>query len=915
MSTQCETGGGVMRRTVVNKMTATRAVIMIFAVLIILSVYPLRLWQRTITEHGDAEVVQISERINDYHDAVQKFIAQYDRIDSVDVYVDNLEKGKYMKVTVYKPTMEIYYSSYVYLGDENLPGYVHIPLKLDLEVGETYTLLLNGAMSTFYVGYGASDLAVYPYILNFLYHDTDTPGVCLAAKYNYEQPISKQLSFLIIVAVIAVAALMCVLTWLFGRNKKEKYVTVHQVIRWVGNPIAMAITLALMIMIFPLKMFDARAVDIIFFEIGVMIAGFIMLYAINHENDATLSVKIWHNIHNFLKMSMIAAAMWFCCEYMNAFYTIYQTLAERKEMICLLLLLCLMIPAKRLANIYNLIYIVVAAIAGTVYRSGHLMAETEKEYDLNNAALTYGVIIVVILGFILINVTLETISLIKDKNRINNSRQVAKGKSKVFFPVSITGIFMVLFGAALVIFRNTRWWGVVLSLFTLLLIWCYGVFESHDERKRKGLPELIIGGLLLNFVVSMVYCWLYRNYAAFNTGRFPFVFHTVTVTAEYMSVMVCASMVLLLYKIYDTRDIPTFRNRFKYLWKEFVLFGFVTSYMIFTMSRTAYLACIVMYVAVTLITTTDNKKQKLKYLLRQFCTLAAAVILCFPAAFTLQRIFPAIYAHPKTYMIENQNYALNGGADPASRHYMGIERFVDLFSEKILGKDFIQYNYPEDPYNYDENGNLIYGETGVLLTENQSANRTASVMELLSSSETDAETYDYLMESAGEELIAAEKAMQEAAEEAGEAQEESVAEETADESQENTDSIENFSNGRLTIFKSYLEQMNFWGHDEMGATLPWGEVAIHAHNTYIQVMYDNGIIAGILFAGMLVISFIAGGKFYLKKRDEVPGALVSYAMVVCFGVASVSEWVFQFSNPMTIALILSLLPITLKEKK
>ncbi len=911
-----------MRRTVINKSTAIKAVILIFAVLIILSVYPLRLWQRTITDHGDALITQTSDRINDYHDVVQKFIARYDRIDSIDVYVEGLEKGQYMSVVIYKPTMEVYYEQLIYLGDKELPGYVNIPLKLDLEVGETYTLLLNGCLSTFYVGYCASDLALYPYVINFAYHDTEVSGICLAAKYNYEQPISKRNSLIIILAVAAIAALMIFITGLVYKNKKDKLITVHRVIRFVGNPIAVGITLTLMVMIYPLQVFDTRTADIIFYEIGVLISGIIMLYAINHENDATLDIKPWHSFHNVLRMGAIAAAIWFCCEYMNAFYTIYQTLAERKELICLLILLCLMLPRERVLKSYNLVYAVAAYAVCLWYRSGHLLADTEKEYDLHNAATTYGVIIAWLTGFILLSIAAETVSRIK-------KRAAVRGGKVFEMRPSVMGIILMLLGIVLAVFRNTRWWGVVLTLFMFALMFCFGAFETSSRENKKNYIDIVAGGLMLNFVISMVYCWLYRSFAAFNTGRFPFVFHTVTVTAEYMTVMVCASMVLLLYKIYDTRDIASFRDRFKYLWKEFVLFGFVTAYMIFTISRTAYLACMVMFVFVAGLTAFDNKKGKLKYFLRQFVTMALAVILCFPAAFTLQRILPAIYGHPKTYMIENQNYALNGGGNPASSHFMGIERFVDLFGEKILSIDLIDYNYPEDIYNYDEDGNYIYGETGVYVTKKQAQDLNISVIGLIYSSDTDEETKQYLLETAGNELIAIEEAK--AAAEAAAAEQaavedtadeqvtEEVSEDTADgeaaEESSSEGSIESFSNGRLTIFKSYLEQMTLWGHDEMGALLPSGEVAVHAHNTYIQVMYDNGILAGVFFLLMMATAVFAGGKYYMKNKDEIPGSLLPYAMTICFGVAAVSEWVFQFSNPMTIALILALMPIALKENK
>ncbi len=902
-----------MRRTIINKSTAIKAVIAFFALLMIISIYPLRVWNKIIVEHENVDVTQRSERINDYHDVVQKFIAAYDRIDSVDVYIDGLEKGKYMAVTVFDPDMQTYYERFINLSDYEIPGYVTIPMKLDLTVGETYTLLLNGSFSTFFVGYNQQDKAVYPNILNCAYHDTEVQGMNLAAELNYSQPIAKKTSLLMMLGIAFLAVVLCLCVDLFYKNKKDKLITVHRVIKYVGNPIAALLTITLMILIFPVKMFDDRVIEIIFYEIGTVIAGFFMFYAINHESDATLDTKLWHNARNFLMMSAIALAIWFCCEYMNAFFTIYQTLAERKEMIFLLLFLCMSIPKKKLLKGYNLAYLLVAAFIGIWYRSGHLMVETEKEYDLHNAATTYAVIVVILTGFMLLNIIFEVIDALK---KTHNTQQ-----KKILPGISPLGILIVLLFAALVIFRNTRWWGVVLALFVFGLMFCYKHFGFSEDGDRSNYPGLIAGGLLLNFTISMIYSLLYRNFAAFNSGRFAFVFHTVTITAEYMTVMECAALVLLFYKIYDTREIDSFKTRFRYMWKEFLLFGFVSAYMIFTMSRTAYLACVVMVIFACGISSIDCKEEKFKYFRRQFCTMLIAVIICFPAAFTLQRTIPAIYGHPKVFhIIEKGNYGINGGGNPKSTLYMSLERFADLFCEKILSMDLINYNYPEDKANYDENGYPIYGDLGIELDPVQAELGKVTITELLQSKLTSDEDKKYLHKYAGKELGLKKngkltkkkrkelKALQE------EMEKNAIFQQQEEEDSE-AGALEELSNGRFDIFRAYLSQINFSGHEEMGAELPSGEIAVHAHNTYIQVMYDNGIIAGLCFGLMIAGAIISGGVYYIRKRDEVPGAMLPYAMTVGFGVAALTEWVFQLGNPMAIAFMLSLMPLVIGKQK
>ena len=95
-----------MRRKVVYRSVAIRAVILILAAIAILSVFPFRIWERTITESGGGDIVQTSDRVNDFYDVVQRFIAQYDRLESIDIYVDDVELGNYMSMVIYNENME-----------------------------------------------------------------------------------------------------------------------------------------------------------------------------------------------------------------------------------------------------------------------------------------------------------------------------------------------------------------------------------------------------------------------------------------------------------------------------------------------------------------------------------------------------------------------------------------------------------------------------------------------------------------------------------------------------------------------------------------------------------------------------------------------------------------------------------------
>ena len=69
-----------------------------------------------------------------------------------------------------------------------------------------------------------------------------------------------------------------------------------------------------------------------------------------------------------------------------------------------------------------------------------------------------------------------------------------------------------------------------------------------------------------------------------------------------------------------------------------------------------------------------------------------------------------------------------------------------------------------------------------------------------------------------------------------------------------------------------------------------------------------------IFTLLIVGILLAGGVYYNSKKDEQTGSLLPFAVAAGFAVAGLSEWVFQLSNPLTVALILSTVPLMFKFK-
>ena len=256
-------------------------------------------------------------------------------------------------------------------------------------------------------------------------------------------------------------------------------------------------------------------------------------------------------------------------------------------------------------------------------------------------------------------------------------------------------------------------------------------------------------------------------------------------------------------------------------------------------------------------------------------------------------------ADPVFYLIDDTDEFVRGGADWDSTNFMCVERFVNLFEDKILGMDAGTYEYPIDENNYDMKG------TGEPLYDMYGYPYETS-LENPNSPNYDEDIYGYNTTEDASDLLAA----------AGftRAEYHMLLEEMASYI-DYDNALDVISNGRITIFKSYISELNMWGHDEMGAMLPTGEIALHAHNTFLQVAYDHGIVGGVLFALTMISAFVSSLIYFKNNREKEMLSLVTCAVIIGFAVAGISEWVFHYCNPMTVALMLSIAPLTFKAQE
>lgn len=103
--------------------------------------------------------------------------------------------------------------------------------------------------------------------------------------------------------------------------------------------------------------------------------------------------------------------------------------------------------------------------------------------------------------------------------------------------------------------------------------------------------------------------------------------------------------------------------------------------------------------------------------------------------------------------------------------------------------------------------------------------------------------------------------------------------------------LSQYSNGRLDIFKAYVAELDWKGHNSLSLVTTSGETIAHAHNSYLQVAYDYGIGAGILF---LIFCAFAGIRsiVYFKYHIDEETALIPMTVLIIFGVCGLIERVF-----------------------
>lgn len=831
------------------------------AVMVLFTFWPLRLWKKDWSVGVQPSTGTYSEVLEGEHTLKQTFLSQGTYLDVLRLYPGSIQEDGCFYLKVLNEKQQIVAKEQVVLTADRKVPYVDVPLELRMEEGKTYVLIIQSERlkeTDDYDSLVEISSAEVPFAFEYItaetmpgagilfYDEEQIFGAGLAAEYHYLVPFGVKRTLVCCMAVLAAAFSLLLATRRYFRKKnRDRLITVERAFRCVANPLSAFLLLTGFFLVFTGKL-SLFSLDNTFYAISLVLLAVVLFYGINHNRDGQEMVFTAEycrtHVADFLQILFLVGAIDGCCDYMSGLYDIHHQVAERKEMLFLALAILTMFRLKELLNRYALLYFAVAGAGGVLYYHYglSLLAERqipETELAMHIWVLKSTIMIAILFGFILIRTL------------------VCLFKKRLERPSGVYGIVLLCFFAGIVIFRNGRWWTVVLAAVFTLLYLTYGMWEH-----RGAFLTNVLWGVVLHFLASMVYCLLHRPYATFRFARYPFIFHTVTTTATYLTTVECAAVVLLLMKLYRS-------TKLREIFWELCLFGVVSSYMLFTMARTGLLAVAVTGIAAWLILSKRKGKKKIQALLANLGWMVLAIAVMFPITFTLQRNIPGFVGAPVQFEIEDYSEQVMRGHRLTSIHYMRVGRFVEVFADKVLGIPEGTFDFYGDAKRYqsthDEYGNEI-------------AKLVVSINDIPN---------DFVM---------------------------SYAEPSDNDSLESEDA-EDYTNGRMEIFRSYLEQLNKTGHADMGAVLPDGEVAVHAHNIYLQVAYDHGIGVGILFVIFGGVSFVCAVLFYYRRKEQMRYAALPMIVILSFAVAGMVEWIFHLSSPSAFVLMMVLAPLCYKE--
>lgn len=756
----------------------------------------------------------------------QVFVAEGTYLKYLDLYVTSeASAGKNYHLFLYDELNERLINKEIAMPETPLPGFLRIPLSVRTVPGRAYVWQLQGTdtpMDLAVENTGETGLVTFGnYYVLTEGQTAMQEAQNIVMRLTYTDSPAAGTRILWYGVLIAIAVIVIGIAEYQGpkKQKLKKEVRLQRVVCLTAGPALAAAVCYLVYAVFVQDLFGGKTDDKVVYGLGIGLAAAFFAWVI-FAPRADRRMQPWADLvrergMDWLQSAAFAGVLMGCIHFMNAQYQIWQDMAYREVLVWAGLVLLTMGSAKDLFRRSNGILLALSGAVGAVFYLYQKSVLTGEQAQIELKMVRYEILVAI--------AALLTAEMLVYKFR---KKRFCFGRINVFY-AALTAGFLVL----LVALRNTRGWPVYLAVVFGLFYLFYLGWEN-----RGRLLANFCNGIMLNFTLATVFALARRPFRAWVYSRYNFVFHTVTITATYLTLVVCALTVRLLLKLKEGRRLTD-------LWGSLLLYGMSVSFLFLTLSRTGYLAVIVMTAVLVPFVTFFCYRQGIGAFLRNLACMAAAALLCLPVTYTGVRLLPAIYNDPYIYEVEESASAIHKDDPKDSTAYMSVSYFKYVMENKLFADASAEGG--------DAQKALLCMQDGLYV-------RPQAV---LVASETDA--------GLGED----------------------------------------FSNGRFEIFRCYMENWNLTGHDEMGVVLPDGSLSVHAHNTYLQVIHDHGLLTGAVYLLFGAVSAVMMFFYAVKKIREDAYAALPLSVFIGFAVASLVEWLFHPCNPLGFSTMVIFAPL------
>lgn len=756
----------------------------------------------------------------------QVFLAEGTYLRYLELYVLSPESsGEACHLFVYDDQNEKLFDRDVVLPEGEVPGFLRIPVGIKTEPGRAYVWQLQGKDVPLELAWENTQDTGLVTFGNYYINENkeiqmqEARNIVMRLVYR-DAPSAKRMAVLY-AALILGTVLLIALAEYAGQKKRKlvREVSIQWVVSLTVWPVLMGAALYLLHAVFVRDLFGGKADDKAVYAFSIVLTAVFFTWVIFAKRPEKESVSVRKLLQergmDYLQAAAFAGVLLGGIHYMNALYQFWQDLASREVLFWAGLLLLTMGAAGHVLHRGSAVWLAVSVPAGLGYYFYQKARLTGEQAQQALHTLRWDIAVCVVAGLVLLSLLYK----------IRHKTFAFERVNRIYAAV------LLVFLALLVVFRNKRGWPVYLAVVFILF---YLFFLGWEKRER--LLQNFCGGIVLNFALATIFCMARRPFRAWVYSRYNFVFHTVTITATYLTLVVCALTVRLLHKLKEGKRLTD-------LWVTLLLYGLSVSFLFLTLSRTGYLAVIAMTAVLLPFVTFVVYRQGWGAFLKNVFCMAAAVILCVPVAYTSVRLLPAVYNDPYIYEVEESSAAIHKDDPKDSNAYMSVSYFKYVMENKL---------FADASSEREEAGELL-----LCLQEKP-----------------------YVRP--GGRLVA---------------------------SAEDTGLEEDFSNGRIEIFKSYIREWNLTGHEEMGVLLPDGTLSVHAHNTYLQVIHDHGLITGIAYLLFGLISVCMMFVYAVKRIGREEYAVLPLSIFIGFAVASLVEWLFHPCNPMGFSVMVIFAPL------